>query len=32
MKKNLKKKTTPKNIASRVSAIELEFATHNATC
>ena len=32
MKKNLKKKPTPKTIASRVSAIELEFATHNATC
>ena len=32
MKKKLKKKTTPKNLASRVSAIELEFATHNATC
>ena len=32
MTKNLKRKTTQKNIASRVSAIELEFATHNATC
>ena len=29
----IKKKTTQKkNLASRVSAIELEFATHNATC
>ena len=32
MKKNLKKKVTQKNLAQRVSAIELEFATHNATC
>lgn len=29
----IKKKTTPtKNLVSRVSKIELEFATHNATC
>ena len=28
----IKKKTTQKNLASRVSAIELEFATYNATC
>ena len=27
MKKNLKKKVTQKNLAQRVSAIELEFAT-----
>ena len=32
MKKNLKKKTTTKSLVSRVSNIELEFATHNATC
>lgn len=33
MTKNLKKKTIPKkNLELRVSNIELEFATHNATC
>ena len=30
--KEFKEKVTQKNLAQRVSAIELEFATHNATC